>query len=768
MQRIAHDGQGDEAWIGFAHILNLVTTAATEAEGPDDVLGLALEQVCAYTGWPVGHAYLWDRARELLFPSPLWHMDDPGRFATFRTVTESTAFRRGQGLPGRVLETGEPVWISDVSRDPDFPRAGLATDLGVTSAFAFPVPTADGVVAVLEFFSGDAAAPDEPLLALMAVVGAQLGRVFERVGSAAAVREREERFRALAENAADAIVTIDEDDRIIFANPAVERVFGYGAEELAEMSFVRLMPERYRDRHREGIRRYARRGVRRIPWDGIELPGLHRDGHEIPLEITFGEFVRGGRHYFTGIMRDIGERKRSEADRAELLERERGAREAAEEARREAERRARQEAALRQAAAAVSAAFTAEDTARLIAENALVATRADGAFVERVVVGSGDVEVVAMAGECVPPLGSRVPYRTSFSQVAIEREEPQIIARLGDADRPLPANLRDLCDACTAAVIPLLDAGEPIGSLILLREPHKSTFRQDEVERAFTFGELAGLAFRKIHLLEDSERRREELQRVMESRSRLMRGFSHDVKNPLGAADGFLQLVAEGIHGDLNERQSSAIAKARRSLRAALDLIEDLLELARAESGQLEIRIAPTDVLEAVREVAEEYRPQAEAAGLDLIIDLPGDFPVIESDPNRIRQVVGNLVSNAVKYTGEGSVRVEIVAQPSPDRGQDRVLVTVRDTGPGIPSSKRQILFEEFTRLDPDAREGAGIGLAISRRIAHALGGDILLESEVGRGSEFTFWLPLLPPGEGAGPAAARAAGGAPTAEVGD
>jgi PAS domain S-box-containing protein len=148
------------------------------------------------------------------------------------------------------------------------------------------------------------------------------------------LRESEDRFRSLAQNAVEPIITIDTHDHIIFANRAAEVVFGYSGEELLGIPFSSLIPERLRRRHHAAIERYLRTGKRNIPWDGIELPGLRRDGTEVLLEITFGEFVSGGRRFFTGIMRDVTQRKRMDEERRLLLERERVARAEAEAANR--------------------------------------------------------------------------------------------------------------------------------------------------------------------------------------------------------------------------------------------------------------------------------------------------------------------------------------------------------------------------------------------------------------------------------------------------
>ena len=160
-------------------LLQAIAVAANEASTIDGAMQIALDQVCAYTRWPVGHVHLKDSTGELV-STTLWHLDKPERFETFRKVSEASRFAPGTGLPGRVLESRKPAWIIDVTQDPDFHRAKAAQDIGVRAGFAFPVLIDDEVVAVMEFFSDVPAEPDDALLAAMAHVGSQLVRVIER------------------------------------------------------------------------------------------------------------------------------------------------------------------------------------------------------------------------------------------------------------------------------------------------------------------------------------------------------------------------------------------------------------------------------------------------------------------------------------------------------------------------------------------------------------------------------------------------------------
>lgn len=253
---------------------------------------------------------------------------------------------------------------------------------------------------------------------------------------------------------------------------------------------------------------------------------------------------------------------------------------------------------------------------------------------------------------------------------------------------------------------------------------------------------------RQSKLMEREQESRRDLEAVMESRSRLMRGFTHDVRNPLGAADGFLALLEDGVYGPLDEKPLATVVRTRRIIGNAVDLINDLLELARAETQDIEISSELVDVGAIVPEATEEYRPQASAKVLSLICEVASDLPVIASDEHRIRQIVGNLLSNAIKYTESGSVSVQVDRQPRKEGGDLplAIFVHVNDTGPGIAESKQQVVFREFARLDSKGIEGMGLGLAISQRIANALGGEITLDSRVGVGTTFTLGLPESAP----------------------
>jgi len=203
-------------------------------------------------------------------------------------------------------------WETVVSPDDiEIARAELAQKIrnGEQGVSEFRVVTRKGDVRWLRTYFQPIY--DEKQKRITKILGASQDITEQRLAQEA-LRESEERYRIVAETATDAIITIDERGTILFANPSTERIFGYAVNDLLGQRITMLMPEHLRERHHKGINRYIETGKRHIPWTGVEIAGRHKDGHEIPLEISFSELVKDGRHYFTGILRDITERKHAE------------------------------------------------------------------------------------------------------------------------------------------------------------------------------------------------------------------------------------------------------------------------------------------------------------------------------------------------------------------------------------------------------------------------------------------------------------------------
>jgi signal transduction histidine kinase len=241
-----------------------------------------------------------------------------------------------------------------------------------------------------------------------------------------------------------------------------------------------------------------------------------------------------------------------------------------------------------------------------------------------------------------------------------------------------------------------------------------------------------------------TERARRALERAMDSKERLMRGISHDLKNPLNAIEGHAALLEDGIVGELAERQRHSVKRIRSGVQSLLLLIGDLLELSRAQVGELRMALRAVDVREVVRDAVDEHQAEARVVRHSISVTTAADLPLVKTDDARVRQILGNLLSNAIKYTPPGGrieVRAELRNADGASSAKRQLAIDVSDSGPGIPADKLELVFDEFTRFDDSGKPGAGLGLAIARRVARLLDGDITVTSELGRGSCFTLWL---------------------------
>ena len=227
-------------------------------------------------------------------------------------------------------------------------------------------------------------------------------------------------------------------------------------------------------------------------------------------------------------------------------------------------------------------------------------------------------------------------------------------------------------------------------------------------------------------------------------KSEFLATMSHELRTPLNAIGGYVDLLLMGIRGELDAQQRADLERVRRSQRHLLGLINEVLNYARLESGAVTYDLRPTPIAAAVAAAVPLVEPQRAAKGLALDVAIPdgaaGAAVQVRADPEKLQQVLLNMLSNAVKYTAAGG-RVTV----SVDGDGAVVRLRVRDTGVGIPEDKLEAIFEPFVQVGRGLStpgEGTGLGLSISRDLARGMGGDLTVESALGRGSTFTLTLP--------------------------
>jgi protein-histidine pros-kinase len=234
-----------------------------------------------------------------------------------------------------------------------------------------------------------------------------------------------------------------------------------------------------------------------------------------------------------------------------------------------------------------------------------------------------------------------------------------------------------------------------------------------------------------------------ELERASRAKDRFLAAMSHELRTPLNAVIGFTGTLLMRLPGPLTDEQVKQLNMVQAGARHLLALITDLLDLARIEAGKTEFKPEATRCLELVGLVVDSLRPLAQAKGLTLQLQGPEPDLTLRVDQRALRQIVLNLLNNAIKFTERGGVTVRVARGAAPGAGT--VEISVEDTGVGIREEDRQMLFSPFSQLDASVRgraEGTGLGLHLSRKLAEALGGRIEVDSRFGGGSTFTVVLP--------------------------
>ena len=277
-----------------------ITFTANEAMTVEEAMQICLDKVCLFTGWPIGHIYLSDPEGRKMIPSKIWHLTGPPqRFETFREITEVTWLDIGVGLPGRVLKSGKPAWIKDVSKDSNFPRAKSAKHINVKAGFAFPVLEGKKVVAVLEFFSDESKEPDDTMLKALSNLAVQLGRVTERKRSEESIIK----LNNAIEQAAEMVLITDSSGTIEYVNSAVEETLGYSKEELIGKNPRIWKSGRHDNKFYKELWQTILSGEK---WQG-RMINKKKNGKLITEEVNISQVIdaKGNLTHFVSIKRDI-------------------------------------------------------------------------------------------------------------------------------------------------------------------------------------------------------------------------------------------------------------------------------------------------------------------------------------------------------------------------------------------------------------------------------------------------------------------------------
>jgi signal transduction histidine kinase len=336
----------------------------------------------------------------------------------------------------------------------------------------------------------------------------------------------------------------------------------------------------------------------------------------------------------------------------------------------------------------------------------------------------------------------RIPVDSDIPLAEVLRtQEPAFLAdsaQFAQRFPTFPANQRTSTQEAWGALPLIASTGKPIG-VVGFGFDERRVF--DDAARGYivSIGDQATQAFERVRLLEAEHRAREAAEEANRAKTQFLATMSHELRTPLNAISGYAELMSLGLRGPTTPEQQEDLGRIMRSQRHLLSVINDILNFARLEAGHVEYRVTDVPVTDLLGDLESLIRPQLAAKNLDFVCEPFFGNVTARADAEKVRQVLLNLLANAVKFTASGGrVRVEC------EYDDARVYIRVTDTGMGIPVDRRGAIFEPFVQLHrtlAQPAEGTGLGLAISRDLARGMGGELTVESEPGRGSTFTLAL---------------------------
>jgi PAS domain S-box-containing protein len=558
--------------------------------------------------------------------------------------------------------------------------------------------------------------------------------ITERRHAEEAIRESEERYRSLFDNANDSILTFTLDGVVTSVNRAYERLTGWTRDELIGLNWGVLIAPVDRERMADRTRR-ALAGEKLSSL--FEVRTLCKDGRDVPLEgRTRMQRDREGRPMaFQGIYRDITERKRAEEALRESEDRYRAMFAEAEERRQVLDR-------LYRVMASMQVSLNSQDRLRGFVEGVHEVLGFDRFYVA---LASPDLEVFEVVAAAGVEMFERLPLSPAAGPLYHAFVTRHPLAVLTDEDLqhvpPVGADYRDRTyfRSRRFIVAPLIAGDRVIGVASADNKTTRRPITPANVELFTLVSQQLATALEEARLYAEIERKSAQLELASRHKSEFLANMSHELRTPLNSIIGFSEVLGERMFGDLNGKQEEYLNDICTSGKHLLSLINDILDLSKIEAGRMELEVTTFDMPQAIDDAITLMRERAGQRGIVLHAEVAESVRDIRADERKVKQVLLNLLSNAIKFTPAGG-RVDVRATQT----DGSIEVSVSDTGVGIAPEDQDTVFEEFRQVGASAakHEGTGLGLALCRKFLELHGGTIWVKSQVGSGSTFTFTIP--------------------------
>ena len=362
--------------------------------------------------------------------------------------------------------------------------------------------------------------------------------------------------------------------------------------------------------------------------------------------------------------------------------------------------------------------------------------RFDGALIHLEALRNVSPEGTAAIRDAFPmPVGrggasARAILTRSIVHIADVREDPEYALQ----------GVSQAAEFRSILAVPMLHDGKPIGA-ITVAGPEARPFPDKQIELLKTFADQAVIAIENVRLFSEIQDKTQQLEIANRHKSEFLANMSHELRTPLNAVIGFSEVLIEKMFGEINPKQEEYLQDILSSGKHLLSLINDILDLSKIEAGRMELEAQPFDLPAALDNALTLIKERAARNSIGLEVHVDPRIGEILADERKVKQVLLNLLSNAVKFTPEGGKIIMSAVMNG-----EAVAVSVADTGIGIAAEDQETVFEEFRQVGTDyarKREGTGLGLALARRLVELHGGKLSLQSELGKGSTFTFTIPV-------------------------
>jgi signal transduction histidine kinase len=377
----------------------------------------------------------------------------------------------------------------------------------------------------------------------------------------------------------------------------------------------------------------------------------------------------------------------------------------------------------------------AQSAARLCEANDAQIFRIDGEYLQRAA-GYGSIPFSSTA--------VTITRETPAGRAVIDRQTVHIHDLTAELDEEFPGSKsrQQASGARTVLSTPLLREGSPMG-VINIRRTEVRPFTDKQIALLKTFADQAVIAIENVRLFQEIQEKNELLETANRHKSQFLANVSHELRTPLNSIIGFTRLVLRKTEGQIEKLQKDNLQKVLISSEHLLNLINGLLDLAKIEAGRMEAYAETFKLDEVVRVATTTVEPMLKNGRVRLVTEIAPNIPPLKTDRDKLKQAILNLLSNAVKFTENGEIKVAAWAE------NGKLKLAVSDTGIGMKKEALDLIFEEFRQADMSSTRrygGTGLGLAIVRRFVNLMGGEIAVESEVGKGSKFTITIPTVLP----------------------